>query len=318
MTAVVKTVSVLLVVAVLIYLMILFNFLTFFRRRKSPEKFDSDYLKQAKNSLDDEKYDRIISGRKWLDETHHTEEWIKSDDGLNLHARLYPGKNPNVTFILCHGYHSSGEHDFAYTCQKYASFGFNVLVIDQRSHGKSDGKYICFGAKEKLDIINWCNYVNEKFGENGKIILSGVSMGCTSVLLAACDKRIPPNVCGVVADCGFRSPYEQFRHVLKKNSKLPPAPILSISNLICKHRAGFNFREFDLCEELKTIKIPVLFIHGESDDFVPCDNSLQNYAACASDKTLLVIPNSEHAMSSIVATQKYEQALTEFVENLNV
>lgn len=318
MTAVAKIVLVLFIVAVLIYLLILWNFKTFFRRRKNVGKHDADYLKKAKSSLDEDKYNRILSGRKWLDETDHTEEWIKSEDGLNLHARLYSGKNPKATFILCHGYHSSGEQDFAYTCEKYASFGYNVLVIDQRAHGKSDGKYICFGAKEKSDIINWCRHINEKFGEDGKIILSGVSMGCTSVLLAACDKRLPPNVCGVVADCGFRSPYEQFRHVLKENSKLPPTPILKISNIICKHRANFSFHEFDLCEELKKIKIPVLFIHGESDDFVPCDNSIQNYAACASDKTLLIVPKAEHAMSSIVETEKYERALTEFLESLNL
>ena len=144
--------------------------------------------------------------------------YITSGDGLRLHGYLIEQpdrQRSRGTIILVHGWRSHPEVDFSASWQSYVDMGLDVLAVHQRSHGQSEGKYICFGVKERFDLIQWANFINQRYGNDKKIILSGISMGCSTVLMALGEDSLPKNVVGATADCGFVAPWDEFAHVLR-------------------------------------------------------------------------------------------------------
>lgn len=237
--------------------------------------------------------------------------YIKSRDGLKLHGYLIPSKNAERTVIFSHGWQSDGRFDFSCIWKFYLEKNFNVLLIDHRSHGKSEGKYITFGIKERFDLIDWIKYVNSRFGEDKKVFLSGLSMGSATVMMAIGDPELPRNVCGASCDCGFISPYEEFKHVLKTGFHLPSFPVLNIANLISKRIAGFTFNEYSSIESLKNTKIPVVFIHGKKDNFVPFSHTEKNKEACASRFISVEVDEAEHGLSYVIDKNAVTNGLLE-------
>jgi fermentation-respiration switch protein FrsA (DUF1100 family) len=189
--------------------------------------------------------------------------------------------------------------------------GHNTLLVDQRAHGKSGGKSITFGIKERYDCLDWINYVSDRFGPDTKIILSGLSMGGATVLMAS-ELDLPKNVVGIMADCPYSSPKEIIKQECKK-MKLPPNiayPFVRLGAII--------FGKFDPSastakDAVSKAKIPILIIHGENDDFVPCSMSRDIYNACVSDKTLVTIPKASHGISYIIDRPLYEKNVSEFL-----
>ena len=164
---------------------------------------------------------------------------------------------------------------------------------------------------KKMSLYTSCSYLMWK---DVKINLYGVSMGATTVLLAAIEPdMIKLNY--ITADCGFTDPKRIFTDVMKKWYHLQPFPILNIANMICKHKAGFTINQFSTIEAVKVLTIPVTFIHGGADDFVLPQNSIDNYQACVSKKELILVPDAEHGVSYIKDTQKVAQALECIFEN---
>lgn len=288
------------------------------RRDRHPDQSEERFLRRMADSPLAGWVPKIREGTKWISETPHEDVRISSDDGLRLHGRLYlqPQQSGNgQLMLLSHGFHSSAPHDFSCICTEYFQMGYHLLLIDQRAHGESAGTYICFGAKERYDVRNWCRYLAARF-PGMKVVLSGVSMGATTVLLTAALDDLPENVAGVIADCGFTSPYDEFRHVLKDRFHLFPAPILFITGALCRWCAGFDIQAFDTVREVPKIRVPVLFVHGEADTFVLSQCSCANYEACTSPKELVLVPNAGHGMSWLVNQSKCRAVLTAFLEKL--
>lgn len=249
--------------------------------------------------------------------TKKEDVYIKSRDGLQLHGYLIPHENAKGTIIMVHGWRSRVAYDFSAIWRKYRDMGYNLLGIEQRTIGESEGKYICFGVKEHLDLIDWVHFVNDRFGKEKPVIFSGISMGSSTVMFAVGSQELPKNVIGAIADCGFTSAHDEFCHLLRTSYHLPKFPFLYIANLFAKVFADFTFNECNSKKALKNAKIPVLFIHGEADGFVPMEFTLQSHEACASRRELLTVKGADHGMSYLVDKQNADTRLTEFLNSLH-
>lgn len=259
-----------------------------------------------------EKYsDSIQSSHQWLISHNARDVTIQSHDGLTLHGLWVPAENPKGTLLFAHGYRSTYLVDFGPAFNFYHSLGLNLLIPSQRCHGKSQGKYITFGVRESEDMLGWIEFHNRKFGSQ-PVILSGMSMGASTVLYLA-DRDLPPNVRGIIADCGFTSPKEIMASVFRRVTHLPAGVSLFATDLFARILAGFRLNEKDTQKSLIGSRVPVLMVHGTADTFVPCEMSQRGYAACTGQKQLLLVEGAEHGVSFLVDRERYREAIVNFL-----
>lgn len=256
--------------------------------------------------------ERMKAAQGWIDE--HTAETLEltSFDGLKLKALYIPAETekPRGTVLAFHGYRSLATVDFALEAEFFHGLGYRVVLPYQRSHGESQGKYITYGVKERFDCRDWARYLNRRFpGED--IFLAGISMGAATVLMAA-DLELPEGVRGIVADCGFTSPWDIMAHVSKRDYKLPAFPLLSVVDLMARIWAGCGLKEADARKALAKTRLPVLFIHGKADDFVPLSMTEENYQACAGEKEKFLVEGAGHAQSFAMDTEGCEKRIAAF------
>lgn len=256
----------------------------------------------------------ILSGEHFFDE-HPAELLTIQFNGTHLAAKRFSHPNPIGRILLFHGYRSMAETDFACAMEIYHSFGYELILIDQRAHGRSGGNWIGFGVLEQKDCLAWIHYVNDKFGAI-PTFLNGVSMGATTVLMAL-GNLMPQNVRGVIADCGFTSPKEIIRHVMKRKLFLPSPILLPILSLFSKIFAGYYFGEYSTVDALRKAAVPVLFIHGTEDRFVPPAMTLQNYEACVCEKELLLVEGAGHGTSYLQDQERVEKTIAAFLKKHN-
>ena len=241
---------------------------------------------------------------------------IKSYDGLTLYGKYYEYKEGAPIEILVHGYKGNGERDLSGGIERCFKLGHSALVIDQRGAGKSDGNTISFGIKEHLDVVSWAEYVNERFGNDTKIILAGVSMGAATVLMAS-GKKLPESVAYVLADCPYSTPREIIMKSIKE-MKLPPRlmyPFVKLGALLFGH---FRLDSFSPIEAVQGTEIPIIFIHGTEDDFVPYYMSENMYEKCSSVKKLSPIENAGHGLAYPVNPEKYISEICDFKAELGI
>lgn len=257
--------------------------------------------------------DRIVNLIESSDAIPFEEVSIHSHDGLRLVGRYYETSPGAPVQIQCHGYRSHPIRDFSGGLQLALKNGHNVLLIYQRAHGKSEGKCLSFGVLERQDVLNWVNYVNSRFGAETPVFLVGISMGAATVTMAS-DLELPANVAGIVADCGYSSPKKIIQKVMADMHY--PVPLLyPLVRLSGRVFGGFDIESAASETALKKCRIPVLFIHGEDDLFVPCDMSRENHAACASRKQLHTIPGAGHGISYMVDEKAYCDTVTAFLKS---
>ena len=246
-----------------------------------------------------------------LNDSNYTDEYITSQDCLKLHS--YQVKNQsssNKWVITVHGYTSEGINMSSYA-KKYYYNGYNVLIPDLRSHGLSEGDYIGMGWDDRLDIISWINYIlNED--PNAEIVLHGISMGAATVLMTS-GEEIPSNVKAIIADCGYTSVWDEFAYQLDDLFSLPEFPILNVSSIVAKIRAGYFLGEASSIEQVKKSQTPILYIHGDQDDFVPYYMMEELYNATNSEKEMLTIKGAEHAKASEVDPETYWTTINNFI-----
>ncbi len=246
--------------------------------------------------------------KKWMEDVKSipfTMMSVTSHDGLQLYGKYYECKPGAPIELMMHGYRGRAERDLCGGIQRCFSIGHNVLLVDQRASGKSDGHVITFGVKESLDCLSWVRCICDTFGSDTPIMLTGISMGATTVLLAA-SHPLPDNVVGVLADCGFTDAKSIIQKVIR-DMKLPRF-LYGFIRLGAKLFGGFDPSAIGI----PVPTVPVIFFHGESDSFVPCEMSIQNYNHCTAPKQLVTVPNAEHGLSYLVDEQGYLQALTHF------
>lgn len=247
-------------------------------------------------------------------EIPYEDVYTTSFDGLKLHAKFYEGEKDKPVLIFFHGYRSNATRDGSGIHSIGNVKGINILVVTQRAHNESEGKTITFGIHESRDCLSWIDYVKERFGEDKKVILWGISMGASTVLTAA-GRDLPENVLGIGADCGYSSAKDILRCVIK-GMKIPVGPSYWLVKLGARIYGGFDVEATSPLEAMKKVKVPVLFIHGEADDFVPCDMTHQNYEACVSDKSLVLVKEAGHGMSYYVDMKKTEEGVYAFLDKI--
>lgn len=257
-------------------------------------------------------YDYIVASHNWLIDHNAQDIYTNSIDKLRLHGWWVPADNPVGTVLLVHGYRSTPLIDFGFVFDFYHSRGFNLLIPQQRSHGESQGSFITFGVKESEDMLAWIRLHNQSFGVN-PMLLSGISMGASTVLYLA-DRKLPDNVKGIVADCGFTSPKDIITEVYKGVIRLPAIPTLWAVEFFTRVFAKFSLTEKDSRKSLANSRLPILLIHGKDDGFVPCSMSRDNYNACSGVKNILLVDGAEHGLSFVVDTEGYTKAVDAFID----
>lgn len=251
----------------------------------------------------------------WMKETRslpHEEFSITSFDGLKLYGKYYEHKPGAPIELMFHGYRGNAERDLSGAVQRCFSLGRNVLIVDQRTSGKSEGNVISFGINESRDCLSWINFMIEHFGPDVKIIITGISMGASTIMITA-GKDLPPNVIGALADCGYTSAKEIIKKVIRQ-MRLPANLLYPFVKLGAKLYGHFDLEETSPIESMKKCRIPIIFIHGEADDFVPCEMSRANYEACIAPKAILTVPGAGHGLGYLVDNEGYFKTLKDFSE----
>lgn len=235
---------------------------------------------------------------------------IRSFDGLRLRGKYYEYAPGAIIEIMFHGYRGSAERDMCGGVQRCFKLGHSALIVDQRCSGKSDGNVITFGVKESRDCLDWMNFAIEHFGPDCRLMLTGISMGAATVMIAA-GEELPKNVVGVLADCGFTSAKAIIKKVIRQ-LKLPPDLAYPFVKLGARLYGHFDLEQTSALEAMKKCKVPVIFFHGETDDFVPCDMSRENFEACTGKKMLVTVPNAGHGLSILLDPEGYRAAMKLF------
>jgi len=251
--------------------------------------------------------------RKWLKTITFKEHYINSYDKIILHAYSIKQKSDKWV-IICHGYDSEAQNMACYG-EKFYEIGYNVLIPDQRGYGLSEGNKTTMGVKEQYDILKWIDKLNSDYNP-AEIVLFGVSMGAATVMLTTGNK-LPSNVTAIIEDCGYTSVYDEFRYNLKRMFHLSGFPFLNIIDGITRFLDGWSIIRNGSCiNAVKRSQIPILFIHGSNDDFVPfyMHEKLFNAAKCKKQK--LVVYGAAHAESAFKEPELYWNTISEYLKKL--
>lgn len=237
--------------------------------------------------------------------------FINSFDNLKLHGYILKTENSDKWAITVHGYTNKAESMSA-MAYKYHSLGYNILMPDLRGHGKSEGSYVGMGWHDRLDILKWIDLIiNEN--KDAKILLHGISMGAGTVMMVS-GEELPENVKVIIEDCGYTSAKEQLAYNLKTMFKLPSFPILNFCSLITKIKDNYFISEASAIKQLQKAKVPILFIHGDKDKFVPFYMLDKLYNACSSKKDKLIIKDVGHAKSESLKSDLYWNKVEDFIK----
>lgn len=260
-----------------------------------------------------------VSGscKKWIEDYGYKKYNMLSCDGNWLTAyHLQPKEESNVYVFGSHGYKSEGMGEWCFYAKHYVEdLGFNFFFVDHVGSGASTGKYVGFGSFESRDCLQWLNFMNEKFGKDIQIFLHGISMGSATVMLMTGSDKLPDNVKFTIADCGFTSALDEFNYKLG-NLGVPQKPLIPYIVKKNLHRAGYHFRDdTNALEAVSRAKIPMLFVHGDKDLFVPTYMVHQLYDNCSAPyKDKLLVEGADHAESYHIAPEKYQEKISKFIE----
>jgi alpha-beta hydrolase superfamily lysophospholipase len=243
----------------------------------------------------------------------HEDVEITTKDGLKLVGRFFENPVKTDKTVLCmHGYTSEGKRDFAGIAQFYIAEGYNVLLPDHRAHGRSEGKYIGFAVLDRFDGLLWLDVITKKY-PNGSIVMTGISMGGATVLQMS-EFDLPKNVKAIIADCPFTSVKAELSFQLKRLFHLPAFPLVDIVSYICKKKAGYTFDEASSSAAVGNAKVPILFIHGGADVFIPSQMSAECYENCPTEKKLVIVDGAGHGQSHYTDGKLYETSVKEFLK----
>lgn len=250
---------------------------------------------------------------KEYDNLDKEEVYIKGYKNKKAHGTLIKSKtNSKKVIIFAHGWKSNGLNDYICGATFLHRHDYNVLVIDQYAHNESEGKYISFGMYDKFNVLKWVDYINEYFQKDCEIYLMGVSMGSSTVLWLA--SRTMENVHGIIGDSGYYNGYELAKYFIAKNISFVPNLVAFMTRIVCKIFAGFDIKKCDLKEALTHSKYPILLFHGDKDDFVPIEHTVNAYNDCTSKKEIVIFEGSNHIIASLMHQEKYENHVIKFIE----
>ncbi|UUX34959.1 alpha/beta hydrolase [Fundicoccus culcitae] len=239
----------------------------------------------------------------WWTKVDRQELIMTSYDNLKLHAYRVTNENPNDLWMICvHGYTSNATQSIPFARRFYEK-NYNIIMPNLRGHGQSEGDYFGMGWTDRMDIIYWINFIIQQ-NPQAKIALFGISMGGSTVMMTA-GEPLPNNVFAVINDCGYSSVWAEFSYQVKLLYNLPNVPILNFVSIITKIRAGYFLEEANAIRQIKKTQLPILFIHGEKDTFVPSDMAEKLYQASAGEKDKMIVKNAGHGQSALLAGEAY-------------
>ena len=273
-------------------------------KKSSKNSAGGENAADIRNKLIEDAAERLI-------EADHEEVEIHGFDGTRLAGHWFKCENPERVIVAMHGWRSSWARDFCGIGDFLKASGCMVLYADERGQGGSDGDYMSFGVMERHDCVSWAEWAMEKTEGKLPIYLMGVSMGASTVLMASA-LNLPENVAGIIADCGYTSLRDIWKHVTEKNLHLSYRFHEPAIKRIFYKKLHISEREGSAVDAVKESKVPVLFIHGSDDMFVPVEMTYENYKACTAPKSLLIVPGAGHAMSYFTEPEKYGNALAAF------
>ena len=239
--------------------------------------------------------------------------FITAPDYANLHA-LYikSAQHSDKTAIVVHG-HTSSSVGVAHLGYMYnRDLGYNIILPDLRLSGLSDGDHYTMGWNEREDVKLWINFATKLFSDTTKIIIHGVSMGAATTMMLSGDS-LPENVKWFVEDCGYTSVWEQFRYVLAKDYHISSKSLLKAAQKKAEKLYNLNFKKASSENQVKKSKLPMLFIHGDGDTYVPVKMVEQLYNAKPEPKEKWIVPGAAHAQSYKTAPAEYTKRIKEFV-----
>ncbi len=239
---------------------------------------------------------------------------IKSFDNLTLSAKYYEFENGAPIEIIFGGYRGNSERDLSAAVERCFAVKHSVLMVDQRASGDSEGKVTTFGVNESKDCLSWIDFATKTFGSEIKLILGGVSLGGATVLCVA--DKVPSNVWYILADCPYSSPEKIIKKVINKDMKLPEKLLFPLVKLSAKLLGGFNLMEVSPENSVKNAKVPIIFLHGDKDEFVPSQMSVDMYNLCPTKKHLCLIKGAEHGLAYPEDNDGYINAIKEFEKTL--
>ena len=254
-------------------------------------------------------------GIQFINSVENEYVMIRNSQNNMITATFVPAKEKsNKYMILSHGYRYDGLHEFGLFYPFYYEENINLLIVDHQAHGSSEGKYITFGYQEHLDLLRWVDYLIENHGSDIDIYMHGVSMGAATVCQCAGSEYLQPQVKGIISDCAYINAKKQLIHTME----MYHAPLKDTTyHLIAKKlesRCNAKLDEVNALEAVKKCKVPMLFIHGMQDTFVPTNDSVELFDACAcEDKDLLLVEKAGHAQCYWFAKDRYQQALLEMI-----
>lgn len=297
-----------LIVIFLLFLRVLYNMAFSHPKRKRPV---AELIPNSRLYRDYK--DSLKEGVTEMQTAPFEEITITSYDSLILHGRFYE-KIQNAPIFLCfHGYHGVPEWDGYGAFQICKKYGYSALMVEMRAHGRNAGD-ITFGIKERYDVKAWVEYISARFGSDVPLILSGVSMGAASVLLAT-ELCLGKNVKGIISDCAYSKQSVVIKSTIR-DMKLPVSifyPLVKLSALIY---ARFRLEKSCPLKAIESLSIPILLIHGTNDSIIPVAMCEELYAACAGTEYKALIPDADHANSALTDFQTYEQAVVMFLDKV--
>lgn len=284
--------------------------ITFYANRK---KVKSDEFTLPPDPIYQTHKERILEAYNKAKTLNYIEMEITSFDGLKLKGKYFEcAKNAPIE-IMFHGYRGDSLSDLSVGIERCFKLNRNCLLVDQRASGNSEGKVISFGINESKDCLLWINKVIETFGNDVKIILTGISMGATTVVITS-GKKLPKNVVGILADCGFHSAKEIIKKTIKE-MHLPVKIFYPFVKLAAKIFGHFNLEETSAINEVKKSTVPIIFFHGLNDTIVPHYMSKAMYDACNTRKQLVSIKDAGHGLAYIIEPDLYLNELDNFFKD---
>ncbi len=259
-----------------------------------------------------EEIDAFLFASEKLASTQTEDVKLTAKDGTPLIGHFYHAPSPKRIIIAVHGWRSSWSRDFGLVARFWKENDCSILFVEQRGQNESGGEHMTFGLIERYDCLEWVNYIISRCGTSLPIYLAGISMGASTVLMAS-GTELPSCVHGIIADCGFTSPRDIWKHVVNKNFKLPYSGLREmLADEMFRRKLNMKTSEYSTLKAMETCTVPILFIHGAKDKFVPIQMTYKNYLACKSPKRLFVAPGAGHAMSYFHEKEGYERATLDF------
>lgn len=252
--------------------------------------------------------------RVWVRNQPFEEMEMTSRDGLQLTGYYLPAAEPTDQLVIfTHGYLGNAKQMGLYGQFYYEELGYNIFMADARGHNRSEGDYYGFGWHDRHDVIDWTAQLIDHIGDQVQIVYHGLSMGAATVLMASGDSGLPDNVQAIIADSPYSSVYQLFAYQMNRMFHLPAFPILDSTSIVTQLKADYSLREADAMKEVAKTNVPILYIHGKGDTFVPTEMSLELYENTNSEADTMLVDGANHGEAFVMDKEKYKARVIQFL-----